>query len=146
MMKMMRRRKDSIESEGRRVLRTGREDAAGKFRDRAPDVTSLSLDIRAVGPLGVNDTHYIRRVVVGQASALFDIPCSDPECLGGGHDMTDAVLLALDARKEQFQGESSCHGRCGERECGQILRYAGAATYRAADPAARPQVIAPTQN
>lgn len=130
MMRMMRRRKDHLEHEGRKALRNEREVAAGKLCDLVPDLTSLSLDVREKGPELVSDNHYIRRVVVAQAPALFDMPCSNPECVDGGYDFTAEVLAALSARKEHFEGQGACRGLLSALPCTRSLHYSATGVYR----------------
>jgi hypothetical protein len=137
MMYSMSHRK-SVELEERRGARNQREDAAGKLLHRVPDLTSLSLTLHEARPNGcLNNTQYIRRVVVAHAAALFEVPCSYSSCVDGGYDMTREVLSALASRKLRFEGELACRGNCGAVDCGRILRYVATATYRAT-PSAGP--------
>jgi hypothetical protein len=125
------RRRDHLQREQRRVARTAREDAAGKLAVQAPELEGLSLNLeesRADGSLG--DTHYIRRVVVEHAPALFHVPCSYPPCVDGGYELTPEILLAVASRKLRFEGTQRCPGRCGAAECGRVLRYVATASYR----------------
>lgn len=131
------RRRDHLAREQLRNERSAREQAAGKLASRAPDLDSLSLDLdesRADGSLG--DTHYVRRIVVEHAPALFHVPCSYPPCLGGGYELTQEILNAVAARKPRFEGTLRCSGRCGAVECGRVLRYVATATYALAPLAA----------
>jgi hypothetical protein len=127
-----RREKDLLREE-RRGQRTQREDAAGKLLARAPDLTTLSISIRETRPEGcVSDTQYTRRVVLEHAPALFEVPCSYPECEDGGYDVTREVLHALASRLTRFEGKQACRGRCGNLECTRVLHYTGNALYGAA--------------
>jgi hypothetical protein len=127
-----------IEREERRDQRYQREDAAGKLLKKVPDLTSLSLAIHEKRPNGcVNETHYIRRIVVEHAPALLELPCSHPDCNDGGYDVTREVLFALAAHKARFEGEYSCRGTAGPRDCGRILLFIGTATYRAQETTIR---------
>jgi hypothetical protein len=124
-------RRRNIEREERRDQRHHREDAAGKLLQKVPDLTSLSLAIHQKRPNGcVNETQYIRRIVVEHAPALLEVPCSDPDCNDGGYDVTREVLHALAARQVHFEGEHVCRGTSGACECGRLLRFVGTATYR----------------
>lgn len=128
---MMNRRKEKeLERKERRIQRSIREDAAGKLLVRAPDLIALNIATHETRPASVGDTHYIRRVVVAQAPALFEVLCSDPQCEDGGYDVTREVLSALASHKAQFEGQQPCQGHCGVNACGRILRYVGTATYR----------------
>jgi hypothetical protein len=129
-MKFANRRKQ-LECKERRILRDQREDAAGKLLQGTPDLASLSLAIHETRPDGcLNNAPYIRRVVLENAPALFEVPCSNDRCSDGGYDVTREVLLALASRKEGFDGEQGCNGRSGEIDCGRVLRYVATATYR----------------
>jgi hypothetical protein len=131
-------RRKQIESAERRTLRGQREDAAGKLLQRVPDLTSLSLSIHETRPNGcLNDTQYIRRIVIEHASALFEVPCSYAYCSDGGYDVTREVLFALASRKAKFAGEHTCGGACKVGDCGRVLQYVATATYRAS-PNAEP--------
>ncbi len=126
-------RRKQTELTERRDLRHQREDAAGKLHERAPDLASLDLRIHEARPNGcVNDTQYIRRIVVEHAPALFEVPCSFAECRDGGYDVTREVLSAVAARKTQFEGDQACRGTCGPVDCGRVLHYKATATYRVA--------------
>ena len=123
-------RRNNIEE--RRTLRHQREDAAGKLLKKAPDLTSLSLAIHEKRPNGcVNETYYIRHIVIEHAPALLEVPCSHPDCNDGGYDLTREVLFALAARQVRFDGEHACRGTSGARDCGRVLRFVGTATYSA---------------
>jgi hypothetical protein len=125
-------RRKNIEREERRELRYQREDAAGKLLKKVPDLTSLNLAIHEKRPSGcINETHYIRRVVVEHAAALLEVPCSHPDCNDGGYDITREVLFALAAHQARFEGEHTCRGTTGMCDCGRLLKFVGTATYRA---------------
>jgi hypothetical protein len=127
---MMYHRKN-LERKERRTLRMAREDAADKLLLRAPDLADLHLKIDETQRGGnVGDRRYIRRVVLSQAPALFEVPCSDPQCENGGYDMTQEILSALASRRTLFEGRQSCAGRCGANDCGRVFHYVATATYR----------------
>jgi hypothetical protein len=129
-MSLVNRRKN-IEREERQVARGQREDAAGKLAQRVPDLASLSLAIQETRPDGVaSNTQYIRRVVVDQAPALFELPCSYSYCTDGGYDLTREIIDALSSRMARFEGERACRGSCGSEYCSRVLRYVATATYR----------------
>jgi hypothetical protein len=69
-------------------------------------------------------------VLVDRAPALFFVPCGDPRCVDGGHDLTHAIMRSLHAGETRFEGEDRCHGSVGSSECGHTLLYVGLATYR----------------
>ena len=119
------------EAEERRIQRRERETAAGRLVDRAPDLTSLSIEMHETRPEGcVSDNQYIRRIVVEHAPALFEIPCSYPQCEGGGYDLTREILGALASHRSRFEGQLACRGQCAQLDCKRVLRYIGTAAYR----------------
>ena len=127
-----RRREKDVEREERRVQRVQRESAAGKLLTRFPDVTSVDIAVHEARPEGcVSDSHYIRRIVLEHAPALFEVPCSYPSCEDGGYDITRDVIDALANRDPKVEGERPCRGRCGALDCTRVLRFVVKVTYRA---------------
>ncbi|CAN96150.1 hypothetical protein predicted by Glimmer/Critica [Sorangium cellulosum So ce56] len=124
-------RRRNIEREERMLLREKREQAAGKLLQKVPQLTSLNLEIRETRPnSAMNETQYIRRVVVEHAHALFEMPCSYSSCDNGGYDVTQEILRGLASRTARFEGECACRGSCGGECCSRVLRYVATATYR----------------
>jgi hypothetical protein len=114
----------------RAAARREREDQAPRLAETLPAVSSLNLEIgERVSELGA-EVVYIRRVVMAAAPAHFEIPCGDPSCDDGGHDLTNAIMRALRAHEESFTGEDACHGTVRTAQCQRVLRYTGAASYR----------------
>jgi hypothetical protein len=71
----------------------------------------------------------VRHIMVDQAAALFEIPCSDTKCEEGGHDVTEQVLAALRAGDKEFDGTHSCNGQASEGPCKRVLAFKGMAEY-----------------
>ncbi|MFP6684409.1 MAG: hypothetical protein VB934_06840 [Polyangiaceae bacterium] len=114
----------------RAIERRKREDDAPRLKSRVPRIESLNITISESGrDLGDLDVSYIRRVVVERAPALFDLPCSDPRCTGGGHDVTRPFLNALRHAQTSFEGSHRCGGTVKETECPLALRFEATATY-----------------
>jgi hypothetical protein len=133
----MRRREAEERNKERRDQREQREDAAGKLLQKVPDLGSLSIDVTELRPDGcIGNTHYIRRIIVDHAPALFEIPCSFPKCEQGGYDLTSEVLGALAAHETRFEGQLACRGYGETFSCSRVLRYVGTATYHDAPPRA----------
>jgi hypothetical protein len=127
---MNRRRGRELLLVARRLERTKREDAAGRLVDKSPDLTSLSISIRETRTEGyVTDTHYIRRIVIAQAPALFEVWCSNVHCDGIGYDLTAHVLASLAARRTHAAGMLACTGHCGALPCTGVLRYETTTTF-----------------
>ena len=76
------------------------------------------------------ETVHTKHVAVPHAPALFDLPCLDTTCAGGGHDVTNQVLSALRSRSARFHGEHSCNGTTRTAACTRVLRYVAFATYK----------------
>jgi hypothetical protein len=95
-----------------------------------PDLATLDLELsERKGEADAEMTH-TKRVVIASAPAHFEIPCGDPSCDSGGHDLTHAVMRALRSKIRRFDGEDTCHGSVRSSQCGRVLRYAAVATYR----------------
>jgi len=77
----------------------------------------------------VSRPKHLRRVVVEHAPALFIVPCGDPRCTDGGHDMTNGIMNALHKRQVNFRGEDKCNGYLGTSPCTRVLRYDAVAEY-----------------
>jgi hypothetical protein len=108
--------------------RRRREDEAPRLRDQVPDLLSLRLDIE--DGLAVGGNKHIRRVVVDNAPALFLVPCGDPRCADGEHDLTTVVMHALRTHEKSFRGEDPCPGSVGTSACSRVLRFDATAEYR----------------
>lgn len=113
-----------------RFERWKQENDAPRLRSRVADLKSLRLELSERGPSGITPgTRHTLHIVVARAAALFRIPCSDPECEGGGHDITEVVLRGLLARVDTTTGDDVCGGRVGTIQCGRRLRYLSFAGY-----------------
>jgi hypothetical protein len=124
MMNIRRNSPRALQSADRRL----REDRAPRLRDQVPSLVRLQLDIsdRSADAEG---SEHSRRVVVETAPALFLVPCGDPRCMGGEHDLTSVVMSALRSRRTAFQGEDHCCGLIGAGPCSRVLRFDGVAAY-----------------
>jgi hypothetical protein len=107
--------------------RRRREDEAPKLCGQAPRLTSLELRIEERS--GAGKTHYIKRYMVDRAPALFLVPCGDPRCLDGEHDLTSDVMRALRACQTSFQGSDDCAGSIGSSSCLRVVHFDGTAQY-----------------
>jgi hypothetical protein len=107
--------------------RRKREDEAPKLHGQAPRLTSLVLRIEEQS--GAGRTSYIKRFMVDRAPALFLVPCGDPRCIDGEHDLTMDVMRALRACQTSFQGSDDCAGSIGSSACLRVIRFDGTAEY-----------------
>jgi len=125
---MNRRNRDAA---NRFAERRKREDDAARLAAEVPKLAALRLDIEERRPGVVSaEVSHIRRVVVEHAPALFEVPCSDPSCHDGGHDLTHQIMRALQRGEEKFEGEDTCLGQVGNTSCDRILRYVATASYK----------------
>jgi hypothetical protein len=110
--------------------RRRREDEAPRLRVRIPNLISLRLEVeeRRSSSVVVESRHV--RHIVDSAPALFVLPCSDPACKDGGHDVTSQMLRGLLAGSERFDVEDACMGEIGTAHCGRILKVTAIAKYR----------------
>lgn len=119
------------EASQRFAERRRREDEAQRLLERVPELTGLRLEVeerRAASTAA--DSKHVRHVVVDRAPALFYLPCGDPACKDGGHDMTSGMMRGLMSHETRFECEDTCSGSVGTAPCGRILRVIGIATYQ----------------
>ncbi len=109
--------------------RRRREDDAPRLGAEVPNLLSLKLEIDERG--GSATPKYTRRIMVETAPALFFLPCGDPRCVDGGHDVTSTVMRALRSRAETFDGADDCSGSVGSSPCSRVLHFEAIAEYRA---------------
>jgi len=109
--------------------RRQREDDAPRLRSEAPDLRSLRLEVEEQG--GSAQPKYIRRIVVDTAPALFFLPCGDPRCVDGGHDVTALVMRALRSHTHSFDGTDDCAGSVGSSACARVIRFNAVAEFQA---------------
>ena len=125
---MMPYRKNSLAAQ-RFAERRRREDEAPRLCDQVPALRSLRIEIEEC--FGSGATKYVRRYVIDSARALFLMPCGDPRCADGEHDLTYSVMHALRARETSFHGTDDCAGTIGSSVCSRVLRFDGTAEYAA---------------
>jgi hypothetical protein len=127
----MQSRSRNSEAAQRFAERRARENAAPRLREVIPTLATLRLEIdEKRGTTSAGDPKHVRLVVVDTAPALFDVPCGDHSCKEGGHDLTDAVLRALQAGATRFELDDTCHGNVGKAFCGTVMHVVVTATYR----------------
>jgi hypothetical protein len=131
---MYNHRKQSIAAQ-RYAERKEREDKAPRLRDEVPSLTRLDLAIEERAPAEtVSRPRHVRRIVVERAPALFLVPCGDPRCEEGGHDVTVDVMRALRSGRSKFEGQDECHGSVGPVRCARILCFEATAEYEDSSP------------
>jgi hypothetical protein len=113
----------------RAVERRRIEDDAPRLAAEVPALRSARILIVEQVPTG--STRHTRHVIVSRAPALFIVPCGDPSCLEGGHDITAHVMSAFRRRLSKAEGEDGCGGSCGSAPCGRSIRFELSAEYAA---------------
>jgi len=114
----------------RRSERWQREDDAPRLKATVPELKSLKFEIdELLESRAIPGMKRVRHIMVDQAAALFEIPCSDTKCEEGGHDVTEQVLGALRAGEKEFEGTDACHGQASEGPCKRVLAFKGMAEY-----------------
>jgi hypothetical protein len=120
----------SREAHQRFAERRKREDEARRIRDEVPSLKALKLEVEEHRrEATIAETKHVRHIIVDRAPALFELPCNDPACRDGGHDMTDAVVAKLRARATDFVLEDVCMGDVRGAACGRVIRLIATATY-----------------
>jgi hypothetical protein len=119
------------EASQRFAERRRREDEAPRLLERVPELTHLKLEVeeRRAASMAADSKH-VRHVVVDRAPALFYIPCGDPACKDGGHDVTNALMRGLTSRDAHFETEDTCSGSIGTAPCGRVVRVIATATFQ----------------
>jgi hypothetical protein len=107
-----------------------RADEAPRLSQEIPNLKTLRLSVEEWRGGGeIPGSTHVRLFVVSTAPAFFLVPCGDPRCKDGGHDITHEIMSALRSGTTQFQGEYGCGGSVGGGECSRLLRYTVTATY-----------------
>jgi hypothetical protein len=120
----------NTEAARRHDERRERENSATRLLEAVPDLVSLDLALaESRGEIAGGVTH-IRHIVVASAPALFEIPCGDPRCKDGGHDLTYEIVRALRGRATDPSGRDTCNGSVGSATCGRDLHFRATAVYR----------------
>jgi hypothetical protein len=120
----------NLEAARRFTERREREDQAPRLHDEVPALEVLALELsERRGEATQPETTHVRRIVVASAPAYFQTPCSDSNCVDGGHEYTATVMKALRDRQALFAGESTCQGTVADHVCERVLRYVGSAKY-----------------
>jgi hypothetical protein len=113
--------------------RWDRENAAPRLKQLVPELESLRLSlVENRGGHAIPGTRRVQHVMVNTASTLFEIPCTESACQGGGHDLTQAVGPRLRSHRSEFSGSSACTGAVGEHACERQLEYSFEAKYSGA--------------
>ena len=114
----------------RRTERWQREDDAPRLKDSVPSLKALKFELdELIDDRTIPGMKRVRHIMVDQAAALFEIPCSDTNCEEGGHQVTDQVLRALQAAQVEFVGSHACRGMAGDSPCKRVLTFKGIAEF-----------------
>jgi hypothetical protein len=132
-------RRRNQEAMQRTADRRRREDDAPRLSEEIPRLATLVMRVTDGDAGGMNRTEHIKRVVVANAPALFEIVCLNHDCKEGGHDITDSVMRALRTGATKFDGRDTCHGSVANNNCGHVLEYVAEATYTSLRPEPEPE-------
>lgn len=120
----------SREAHLRFAERRRREDEARRLHDEVPTLRTLKLEVEEHRrEATIAETRHVRHIIVDRAPALFELPCNDPACRDGGHDMTDAMTQRLRSHSTDFVLEDVCMGDVRGAPCGRVIRVLVTATY-----------------
>ena len=120
----------SREAHLRFAERRRREDEARRLHDEVPDLRTLKLEVEEHRrEATIAETRHVRHIIVDRAPALFELPCNDPACRDGGHDMTEAMTQRLRGHSTDFVLEDVCMGDVRGAPCGRVIRVLVTATY-----------------
>jgi hypothetical protein len=113
-----------------RSERWERENEAPRLLDVVGGLRSLRLELwESCDGEPTAGTRYIKHIIVARSAAHFEIPCSNPDCSGGGHDLSDELLAGLRKRQTRVRGTDACRGMVGDGPCKQILHYSASALF-----------------
>lgn len=112
--------------------RWDRENAAPRLTQVVPHLKSLRLTlVEQRSQRDISGTRRTQHVIVATASTLFEVPCGESGCNGGGHDLTGIASSQLRQQRRAFEGTSECRGYIKDRPCDRWLAYAFVAEYSA---------------
>lgn len=97
------------------------EDDAPRLAAAFPWLRSARIEIAEQVPNG--GSRYIKHIVVARSPALFIIPCGDPLCEDGGHNITAVLMDAFRKRLATASGESYCEGTTGSASCRRSIQF-----------------------
>ncbi len=110
--------------------RRERADAAPPLAQRFPALAALRFEIHETREgAEIPGSRRARPIVVPHATAHFELPCIDPECHDGGHDLTANVLRELGSRRLSFEGSHTCSGSIGSSPCQRHLHWIAQASW-----------------
>lgn len=110
--------------------RRKREDEAPRLVAEVSRLKTLCLDIgERIDGSSVAEPNHVRRIVVEHAPALFFLPCGDPRCKDGGHDITHVLMRGLRAGETRVEGDDACAGSLGQAQCSRVMHFVATATY-----------------
>lgn len=67
-------------------------------------------------------------VNLGHAKSVFRLDCSNGDCVGGDHDLTNELAKAISKGSKKVEGEQRCQGWLSKdtikkTKCNHVLRY-----------------------
>lgn len=107
-----------------------RVEASPTLANEFPDLKSMTVDLGFYDIGGRACRSQIKYTVnLARAKSVFRFECENPECIRGGHDLSEMVAEAVANRSTNVTGEHSCRGwrsrtTINQTPCGKLLRYA----------------------
>jgi len=108
---------------------SSRVEASATLANEFPDLKSMTVDLGFYDLEGRACRSQIKyKVNLEHARSVFRFECENPECVRGGHDLSDVVADAVTNRSTSVSGEHSCRGwrsrtTINHIPCGKLLRY-----------------------
>ncbi len=125
---------NSFRRKGVRPLGQGerwqREDESSRLLDEVQGLRELKIVIDEWrDEQHIPGARYTKHIIVSGAPARFEVPCGEPRCQEGGHDLTLELMMALRRKEGTIEGQSECRGDFGARPCARVVKFAAFATY-----------------
>jgi len=103
--------------------------ASPTLANEFPNLKSMTVDLGFYDLDGRFCRSQIKYTVnLERARSVFRFECENPECVRGGHDLSDVVAEAVSNGSASVSGEHSCGGwrsrtTINLTPCGKLLRY-----------------------
>jgi hypothetical protein len=120
-------RKKALAAAERSAALRMRENSAARLKTAIPTLKTLRIGVTEEG--GANTMKHVKHIVVDRAPALLFIPCGEPRCEDGGHDITHEVMRVLYDRRTHGEGRHECGGTTGLAPCVRRILFEVDATF-----------------
>jgi hypothetical protein len=106
-----------------------RINASSNIAEKFRELKALDVDLLYFDAGGIRKTSEIKYSVnLANAKSAFSFRCSNDQCVSGDFDLSEALALAVAARRTTATGEISCQGwqsktTIDTTHCCNLLRY-----------------------